>query len=92
MAITNWLTRDILNNPGTAAIIKQANFTATVRPPPNLSEQLNNVWTAWGSPITGIVTLILAVLGGVGGWSLKHFKSKKSNERSKEKHNKMGDG
>ena len=92
IAVTNWLTRDILTNPGTAAIIREANFTVSVRPPLGLSEQLNEVWSAWGTPISGIVGLIAAILGGVGGWLLKHFKSKKNRERIRDKHRNINEG
>lgn len=92
MTIKNWLTGDILGPPpGTAAIIREANFTASVRPPPTLSQQLNDIWSAWGSPITGIVTLVVAVLGGLVGWFLKYFGTKKVKKNS-EKNNKVEDG
>jgi hypothetical protein len=92
MPITNWLTGDIsANNPGTESIIRAANFTVLVRPPPTPSEQLNAVWSAWGTPISGIIGLIGVVLGGIGGWLLKHFKSKKSKEGVQDKYKKMED-
>ena len=92
-AVTNWLTGDILTNPGTEAIIRAANFnfTVLVRPPPTPSEQLNAVWSAWGTPISGIIGLIGVVLGGIGGWLLKHFKSKKG-KGVQDKYKKMEDG
>jgi hypothetical protein len=91
-AVTNWLTGDIsANNPGTESIIRAANFTVLVRPPPTPSEQLNAVWSAWGTPISGIVGLIGVVLGGIGGWLLKHFKSKKG-KGVQDKYKKMEDG
>jgi hypothetical protein len=92
MAVTNWLTGDILANPGTESIIRAANFTVLVRPPPTPSEQLNAVWSAWGTPISGIIGLIGVVAGGIGGWLLKHFKSKKSKEGVQDKNKKMEDG
>lgn len=89
LSIRNWLTGDMLANPGTEAIAREANFTVLVVPPPTLSEQLNNVWSAWGTPISGIVGLIGVILGGIGGWLLKHFKSKKSEEGIQDKYKKM---
>lgn len=82
ISVTNWLTPDIFTNPATKAIIQEVNFTVSVRPPPSLSDQLNSVWSAWGTPISGIVGLVAVILGGVGGWFLKNFKSKKNKERS----------
>ncbi len=83
IAVTNWFTGDVLTAPGTAAIIKEGNFTISVRPPPTFSEQLNDVWSAWGTPLSGIVGLIAAILGVVGGWFLKQLKSKKTKEADK---------
>jgi hypothetical protein len=83
ISVANWLTPDIFTNLGTKAIIREVNFTASVRPPLSLSEQLNSVWAAWGTPISGIVGLIAVILGGVGGWLLKNFKSRKSKEAAR---------
>jgi hypothetical protein len=92
ISVTNWLTPDIFTNLGTKAIIREVDFTASVRPPLFLSEQLNSVWTAWGTPISGIVGLIAVILGGVGGWLLKNFKSRKSKERARNKHGDFNEG
>jgi hypothetical protein len=81
ITITNWLTGDILTNAGTAPIIKEANFTASLRPQPDLPQQLNNVWSTWGPPISGIVGLTTVILGGVGGWLLKYFHGKRRKKR-----------
>jgi hypothetical protein len=91
MAVTNWLSGDILANPGTETITRATNFTVLVRPPPTPSEQLNAVWNAWGTPISGIVGLIGVVVGGIGGWLLKHVKSKK-NKGVEDKYKKFEDG
>jgi hypothetical protein len=92
IAVTNWLTGDILTNRGTKAIIQEANFTVLVRPPLTLSEEINGVWSAWGTPISGIVSLIAVILGGVGGWFLKNFRSKKNKQRIQNKHRNFNDG
>ena len=81
-----------MTNPGTKAIIQEANFTVSVRPPLSVSDELNGVWSAWGTPISGIVSLIAVILGGVGGWLLKNIRSKKKKERIQNKHRNFEEG
>jgi hypothetical protein len=56
-------------------INKTIDFTLSILPPLSIAEQLGNMWTTMGIPLTGFVGLLTAIGGVFGGWFLKHLKN-----------------
>ena len=64
-ALTSQLSGQIANNSVSASIIKYANLTVTILEPLTITEQFGNIWNQLGDPITGLVSLLIAVVGGI---------------------------
>jgi len=79
------LTGEVINSSVSQSIPKSSNLTITVNPQLTLQEQISNVWTVIGSPVSGFYTLIAAAVGAVlSTWKiLKNTRNKKLRNKYK---------
>jgi len=77
-----------LTNSTSANIRRDTNFTAIVSPPLSLQEQITEAWNGFGPAVNGFVGVTAAVIGVggvIGGWFLRRFKGKQSDNNAGDK-------
>lgn len=67
-------------NQSATTINRISYFTLSVLPALTWQERIANTWNSLGSPINGFIGLITAIGGGIGGWFIKHMRSKGDND------------
>ena len=76
-ALTNRLSGQMANNSVSASMVKFSNFTVTILKPLTITEQFGSIWDKLGAPISGLVTLITAVVGGISSLIVYIFRKKR---------------
>ena len=76
-----------MKNSLSANVTERSNLTITLLPALTVSEHLNNIYSAWISPISGISTFLL----GVGAVIVPVFIRKYNKKRNKDKDKKVSD-
>ena len=81
------ISDDVMKNSISANVTENSNLTIAVLPPLTISEQLNNIYNAWISPISGISSFLL----GVGAVTVPVLIRRYNKKRIKEKNKKVTD-
>ena len=81
-ALTNRLSGQMANNSVSASIIKYSNFTVTILKPLTITEQFGKIWDELGAPISGFVSLITAIVGGISTFVIYIFRKKRKDRQN----------
>jgi hypothetical protein len=79
----------VVDNSTSATIKRDTNFTAIVSPPLSLSERISEAWNGFGPAVNGFVGVTAAIIGVggvIGGWFLRRFKGKQSDNDGGDKY------
>ena len=81
------ISGDVMENSLSANITERSNLTITLLPALTITEHLNNIYSAWILPISGISSFLL----GIGAVIVPVFIRKYNKKRNKDKNKKVND-
>jgi hypothetical protein len=82
-AITSQLSGQIANNSASASIHRYSNLTMIVLKPLTITEEFGNFWKELGIPLSGLLSLITAIAGGISSL-VYYFTRKKRKDKEKQ--------